>query len=116
MNKSASILFEIILSIFLLSIVSVSAILIYKDFFAIQHNEYSKELTNIELLNTKYFLQKNINQANLHLLNYEKQTLYFEKAILLNNVNTFMYTKKAGYINFSICVQNKRCKTFEIKQ
>lgn len=112
-NKQASILLEVIFSIMLLSIVTVSAMLIYKEFFKLNRNEFNIEINKIELLNTKYFLQKKLNFLNdTTKLTFSNSNLYFDNHLLLNNVSSYNVKSTSSSFTMNICLKDKICKEF----
>lgn len=110
--KTASILLEVILSIFIMSMVTISALYIYKNFAHLHHTTYENELRKIEWLNTKYFLQKNlISQQQLH---YSHQDLYFNHHLLLSDVSDFSLKQHNNQFIIYVCLKNSLCNTMVI--
>lgn len=115
-NKQASILLEVIVSIAILSLVMINAMFIYQEFYQIKKDDFQSEISNIELLNTKYFLQKNIqSKTDLHHLKQSTDTLYFDEAILLQDVSSYTVTSTNQLTSINICIKNKICKTIVLR-
>ena len=114
-NKEASILLEVIFSVVITSIVVINAMLIYKEFFEINSKNFKTEVSKIELLNTKFFLQKNliVNLDSNH-LQYKNENLYFKDALLLKNVSSYSLQKFNSSININLCLNDTICKKFVI--
>ena len=111
-NKKASILLEVIVSIALLSLVMINAMLIYQEFYHVKKSDFQNEIYNIELLNTKYFLQKNIHRkTDINRLTHNHQTLYYEGTILLQNVSKYSVSTTSEIASIHICLDSSICKT-----
>lgn len=112
-TKQASILLEVVFSIAILSIVVINAMLIYKEFFEINHSEFNQELHKLELLNTKYFLEKNIQTLNdVNKLSYTHTKLYFNHHLLLQNITSYELKHASHNVTISLCLNEQICKNW----
>lgn len=114
-NKKAFSIIELLVALIIIAIISVNAMVIYKEFFHIQQKEYEVEVEKIELLNTKYFLQKNIKTLlNESSLNYYDNNLFYKEHLLLKHVTKFDQTIKNNRLYITLCVNNRVCKEWII--
>ena len=104
--KNSFSLLEVILSILISSIVIINSAYFSKELFQTNNDMQNIEILKLDLLSTKIFLQKN-NLDLEDMLTYKNNTLYFDKNILLQEVNTFSISKKAKYYEISIEVSNR---------
>ncbi len=99
-------LLEVILSILISAIVIINTAYFSKELFQTNKDMQNIEILKLDLLSTKIFLQKN-NKDLKEKLSFKNNTLYFDKNILLQNVNEFAILKKVTYYEISIKVSNK---------
>ena len=104
--KSSFTLLEIILSIVISAIVIINSAYFSKELFQTNKDMQNIEILKLDLLSTKIFLQKN-NKDLKEKLNYENNTLYFDKSILLQNVDEFSILMKTPYYEISIKLNNR---------
>ena len=104
--KNSFTLLEIILSILISAIVIINSAYFSKELFQTNKDMQNIEILKLDLLSTKIFLQKN-NEDLDKKLNYENNVLYFDKNILLQNVDEFTILKKATFYEISIKVTNR---------
>lgn len=113
MSKSKAIaLLEMIISMLLLSVVITASMLLFKEFHLKNHTSLQEEIAQLEMRNTKLFLEKNFSSQNQLELREEK--LYFERSLLLNNVSNYSI-KVAEQTTVNICIREKICQTMLIK-
>ena len=104
--KNSFTLLEIILSILISAIVIINSAYFSKELFQTNKDMQNIEILKLDLLSTKIFLQKN-NEDLDKKLNYENNVLYFDKNILLQNVDEFTILKKVTFYEISIKVNNR---------
>ncbi|MBU3016039.1 hypothetical protein KO488_14880 [Poseidonibacter lekithochrous] len=104
--KNSFTLLEIILSILISAIVIINSAYFSKELFQTNKDIQNIEILKLDLLSTKIFLQKN-NEDLDKKLNYENNVLYFDKNILLQNVDEFTILKKVTFYEISIKVNNR---------
>lgn len=93
--KNSFSLLEIIISIAISSVIIIYSMSYIKQ---INHNNYKiqeEELKKINLLATKIFLQK--NKENLVKIEFIDNSLYFDSALLLDNVDSFEIAINENY-------------------
>lgn len=104
-TKSAFIVFELLLVIFISSFILINSFTSIKDIFLFTKYQQMTAISKIDLLSSKIFLQKNVN--NLNKLKLEKETLYFNNSILLEKVENFSISKNNQYIKIEFKITNK---------
>jgi hypothetical protein len=104
--KNSFTLLEIILSVLISAIVIINSAYFSKELFQTNKDMQNIEILKLDLLSTKIFLQKN-NKDLEEKLSFENNTLYFDKNILLQNVNEFNISKKTDYYEINIKVDNR---------
>jgi len=114
MKKSFSLL-ELIVVIFISSIV-----LIYSFKFAKQLQENQIENQNIAILkidlnSTKIFLERHISNID-EKLDFRDNTLYFDNKILLINVTSFSITNSSNLKIIDITLNDKINQIWKLKQ
>ncbi len=107
LNKKSFSLIELIVSIFIISLISIYSIYFYKEIFFKNEQLFLDEKTKLELLNFKLFLQKN---KNFDKLSFSNQKLYYDNALLLKEVNKYEFISKNDYISINICLQSRVCQ------
>ncbi len=107
LNKKSFSLIELIVSIFIISLISIYSIYFYKEIFFKNEQLFLDEKTKLELLNFKLFLQKN---KNFDKLSFSNQKLYYDDALLLKEVNKYEFISKNDYISINICLQSRVCQ------
>lgn len=104
--KNSFTLLEIILSILISAIVIINSAYFSKELFQTNKDMQNIEILKLDLLSTKIFLQKN-NKGLDEKLSFENNTLYFDKNILLQNVDEFEIIKKEKYYQIFIKTNNR---------
>ena len=110
-NKKAFTLIELIVSIFLISIISIYGMLFYKNTYLSFENEFEKEKLKLQFINTKLFLEKNKALENLSL---KDSKLYYNNHLLLKNVTNYSLIKDIKNTTISFCIEEKLCKKIKI--
>ncbi|RXJ81791.1 type II secretion system protein [Arcobacter sp. F2176] len=106
-NKKAFSLIELIVCIFIVSLISIYSIYFYKEIFVKNEQTFQEEKTKLELLNFKLFLEKNLGFDKL---TYKNRNLYYENSLLLKDVNKYNLTVNNKYASIDICLENRVCK------
>jgi len=112
--KKAYSLFELILVIFISSIVLIYSFKFVKE---IQEATISQEKTailKIDINSTKIFIEKNL-PFSIEKLKYKGSTLFFDDAILLENITSFSMNKTPNTLTINITVENKISQIWEFK-
>ena len=104
--KNSFTLLEIVLSILISAIVIINSAYFSKELFQTNKDMQNIEILKLDLLSTKIFLQKN-NKDLKEKLSFKNNTLYFDKNILLQDVNEFSILKKTTYYEISLKLNNK---------
>ena len=110
-NKKSFSLIEIILSIFIMSLITVFSMTFYKDIFFTNKKVFDNELYKLKLFNTKLFLEKN---RELNFLTYKNSILYFKNSPLLKEVSFYKIDENLKYYDLSICIKDKICQDMVI--
>lgn len=113
--KKAFSLFEIILVIFISSIVLIYSFSYTKELFETQKTNQELAILKIDLNSTKIILERNVENLPKK-LSYENETLFLENAILLKDVNNFSIKENSSTYTINIKVKNSINKTWEIKK
>ena len=111
--KNSFTLLEIILSVLISAIVIINSAYFSKELFQTNKDMQNIEILKLDLLSTKIFLQKNNKDLN-EKLNFKNNTLYFDKNILLQEVDEFSILKKTNYYEISVKLSNKVKETWNI--
>lgn len=85
--KNSFTVFEIILSITISSIIIIYATGFSNELFKTNEKAQEIELNKINFLSTKIFLQK--HKHELEKLEYKNESLYFDKALLIDKIKEF---------------------------
>ncbi len=111
MTKRAFSIFELIVVIFISSIVLIYTFKFLKETYEIQIQNEKIAILKIDLNSTKIILKKNL-PTSINKLKYKNQTLYYENNILLKNVTAFSINKSSKQIKISITLQNLISQTW----
>lgn len=111
-NKKSFSIIEILLSIFIISMLTIYTMLFYKDIFLLNEDINEQEILKLELLNTKFFLEKN---KNFNGLKIEDSILYINDNILLKNVTKYKIQNSINYKKLTICLKNIICQEMVFK-
>ena len=110
-NKKSFSLIELIVSIFIVSLICIYSLYFYKGVFFKNEQLFLDELTKLELLNFKLFLEKNLNFEKL---SFKNQNIYYDEALLLKEVNSYKLTNSNEYVSINICLKNRVCQELVI--
>ncbi len=112
-SYQAIILLEVILSIIITAIIVINAMIIFKEFHTLSKEEFYKEIWKLELRNTQYFLEKNIQTiSDISKIEYINQELFYNNHRLLQNVSTYSFYKSKNQNIIKICIANNLCEEF----
>ncbi|ADG92487.1 conserved hypothetical protein [Arcobacter nitrofigilis DSM 7299] len=106
-NKKAFSLIELIVCIFIVSLICIYSIYFYKEIFVKNEQTFQDEKTKLELLNFKLFLEKNLGFDKL---SYKNRNLYYDNSLLLKDVNKYTLTTNSKYASINICLENRVCQ------
>jgi len=104
--KNSFSLLEIILTILISSIIFLYTMGFAKEIFTKNKQSQKLEIKKVDLLFTKVFLQKHAKDLK-EKLKYKNRTLYFDKNILLEEVEIFTISFKKNEITIFINLDNK---------
>lgn len=109
--KNSFSLLELILTIIISSIITIYSFSFIKELFSTNRELQSIELYKLDLLSTKIFLKKNINDLNK--LKYLNETLFFNDNILLEKVKLFEIKQKNKKYQIKINLADKITQRWE---
>ncbi len=112
--KNSFSLLELIIVILISSIVIISSLFFLKESYFTNKDIQETEISKIDLLSTKIFLSKNIEDLDAN-LKFENSVLYYKENILLENVNEFIIIKNDLYYEINITLKNKIKQLWKIK-
>lgn len=110
-NKKSFSLIELIVSIFIISLISIYSVYFYKDIFFKNEQLLLDEKTKLELLTFKLYLEKNLHFDKL---SYTNKNLYYDNALLLKDVNKYILSTYNTYVSINICLNNRVCQELVI--
>ncbi len=116
--KKSLILFELIVSIVLLSIIFLTTSKVLLEVNKKNKIDFTTNLTKIEFESTKLFLTNALYKyKNLDNINYKDNKLFFNTNLLQNNVTTFRIKQNNNIYTIDICINlyNNICQTWIIK-
>lgn len=103
--KNSFSLFELIITIFISSFVIINSMFFTKELFFKQKELLSIEISKIDLLSTKLYLQLNKKDI-VQNLSYKDNTLYFDNNILLEDVSNFTLKSASNIIEIEILIKD----------
>jgi type II secretory pathway component PulJ len=112
--KNSFSLLEIILTLIISSIVIIYSTLFAKNLFFENKINEQIEIQKIDLLSTKIFFEKHLNQIDE--FNFSNENLYFQNNLLLENVKEFDLIKLANNTTIFINLDNKIVQTWQFSQ
>lgn len=112
--KSGFSLIELLMSLLIMGILIAVSMGIFHNIFGLHEEEYQKEISKLELLNTQYFLEKNLTSSNHSKLLLKQKKLLFEQYLLLKSVTQFTKKRHNNKLFIDICVKNRLCKKWVI--
>ena len=114
MVKNSFTLLETIISITFLSIVIIYSTLFAKNLFFENKTNQNLEIQKIDLLSTKIFFEKHLNQIDE--FSFSNENLYFQNNLLLEKVKKFSLIKEDKRTTILINLDNKIAQTWEFTQ
>lgn len=112
--KNSFSLFEIILTLIISSIVIIYSTLFAKNLFFENKINEQIEIQKIDLLSTKIFFEKHLNEIDE--FSFSNENLYFQNNLLLENVKEFNLIKLANNTSIFINLDNKIVQTWQFSQ
>jgi hypothetical protein len=112
--KNSFSLFEIILTLIISSIVIIYSTLFAKNLFFENKINEQIEIQKIDLLSTKIFFEKHLNEIDE--FSFSNENLYFQNNLLLENVKEFNLIKLANNTTIFINLDNKIVQTWQFSQ
>lgn len=106
LNKKAFITFELLLVIIISSFILINSFTSIKDLYTLTKQQQSIAITKIDLLSTKIFLEKNMD--NLEKLKLKNEILYFNNSILIENIKNFTASKTVNFVKFELETTNQK--------
>lgn len=114
-SKKAFSLFEVIIVIFISSIVLIYTFIFTKELYLSNKTNQDLSILKIDLNSTKIILQKNKEKIKDELL-FKDSTLYFKDGILLKNVTDFKLKETVSSFKIEIKVNNTIFQTWIINK
>lgn len=112
-SKSAFSLLELILALFIGSIVVISSFSLSKNLQESQIVNERLAILKLDMNSTKIFIEKNL--AKKELLRYDGKTLYFNNRTLLENVSSFKSSSSSNIFTIDIILDKKIAQTWKFK-
>ena len=112
--KNSFSLLEIILTLIISSIVIIYSTLFAKNLFFENKINEQIEIQKIDLLSTKIFFEKHLNEIDE--FSFSNENLYFQNNLLLENVKEFNLIKFANNTTIFINLDNKIVQTWQFSQ
>ena len=112
--KNSFSLLEIILTLIISSIVIIYSTLFTKELFFENKINQQLEIQKIDLLSTKVFFEKHLNEIND--FTFSNNNLYFKNSLLLENVKSFTLNKSSNKITIEINLNDKIIQNWEFAQ
>lgn len=112
--KNSFPLLEIILTLIISSIVIIYSTLYTKELFFENKINQQLEIQKIDLLSTKIFFEKHLNEIDD--FSFSNENLYFKNFLLLKNVKEFKLNKSTNKVTIFINLDNKMIQNWEFIQ
>lgn len=112
--KKAFSLFELILVVFISSIVIIYSLKFAKQTQEAQIKNQELAVLKIDMNSTKIIIEKNLPKIKEKLF-YDGKSLFYEKNILLKNVSSFSMDDFNGILTIKITLDKKIMQTWEFK-
>ncbi len=112
--KNSFTLLEIILTLIISSIVIIYSTLYTKELFFENKINQQLEIQKIDLLSTKIFFEKHLNEIDD--FSFSNENLYFKNSLLLKNVKEFKLNKSTNKVTIFINLDNKMIQNWEFIQ
>lgn len=110
-SKKAFSLFELILVLFIGSIILIYTFIFTKELYQTQNTNEKLASLKIDLNSTKIIIEKNILK-NTNFLSYTNKTLFFKNNILLKNVTQFNMNTTAKTLKIDITLEDLISQTW----
>lgn len=104
--KNSFTLLEVILSISLAAIISITSIYYLNDLIKFNKNNLENETQEIDLMSSKIFLQKNPSNLASN-LSLDGKNLYFKNSILQDKITNFTLVENETYYDINFNTKNK---------
>lgn len=104
-NKKSFIIFELLLVVIISSIIIINTFIGIKELYLSSLNSQKIAIYKIDLLSSKLIIKRNIYKIKT-LLKYKNSTLYFNNALLLEDVKDFTLEEKNNFIIISFLYKN----------
>lgn len=111
--KNSFSLLEIILTLIISSIVIIYSTLFTKELFFENKTNQKLEIQKIDLLSTKIFFEKHLDQIDE--FNVSNQKLYFQNYLLLENIKEFSLAKIENRVVIFINLDDKISQKWEFE-
>lgn len=112
--KNSFTLLEIILTLIISSIIIIYSTLFTKELFFENKANQQLELQKINLLSTKIFFERHINELNE--FSFSNGNIYFKNSLLLENVKEFKLNKSINSVTIFINFDDKIIQNWELTQ
>ena len=109
--KNSFSLLEVILSLIISSIVIIYSTLFTKELFLENRINQQLEIQKIDLLSTKIFFERHLNEINE--FSFSNENLYFKNSLLLENVKKFTLNKSGNKVIIFINLDDKIVQNWE---
>lgn len=113
-SKKAFSLFELLLVIFISSIVLIYTFTFVKESYEAQITNEKIAILKIDLNSTKIIIEKNLPSSK-EKLKYDGKTLFYDGNILLKNVSKFKMSKNVDILTIEIILDNKISQIWKFK-
>ena len=112
--KNSFSLLEVILTLIISSIVIIYSTLFTKELFFENRVNQELEIQKIDMLSTKIFFEKHLNEIDNFSFSNEK--LYFKNSLLLKNIKEFKLNKSGNKVIIFINLNDKIIQNWEFAQ
>lgn len=109
--KNSFSLLEVILTLIISSIVIIYSTLFLKELFFENKINQQLEIQKIDLLSTKIFFEKHLNEINE--FSFSNNNLYFKNSLLLENVKEFTLNKSTNEVDIFINLDDKIAQNWQ---
>lgn len=113
-SKNAFSLFELLVVIFISSIVLVYTFMFSKELYESQIQNEKLAMLKIDLNSTKIIIEKNLPEI-VNKLNYSNETLYYDGNIFLKDVSSFKISHNSNILTIDITLDNKINQIWKFK-
>lgn len=105
--KKSIILFELLITIILFSILSIYSLNFSLELFIQNQKNFQQNIQKIDLENLKIFIQRKLinNEFSLQDLSLDKSNLYYENSLLQDDISLFDITQNNGLFTINVCIK-----------